>query len=160
MKLKLSLLMLVVAGVLFAFAPGADPNEITIRKFYQLLNADHAAKAESISKGIFAKDWKSYGNNEEFRPGGGPAFLKFTSEVFQSVPDLTWTIKEIIKSGNQYTVRSEASGTPKGTFLGIPAKGKKFKIMAIDIHTIVNGKIIKSYHLEDWSSAAQQLSAP
>lgn len=159
MRLKSSVLLLIVSCALFAFTPRADQNENTIRKFYQLLNADQASKAESISKGIFASDWKSYGNNEDFRPGGGPAFLKFASQVFQTVPDLKWTIKEIVKSGNEYTVRSEASGTPKGTFLGVPASGKKFTIMAIDIHTVVNGEIIKSYHLEDWSSAIQQLSA-
>jgi hypothetical protein len=29
--------------------------------------------------------------------------------------------------------------------------------MAIDIHTIEDGKIVMSHHLEDWAGALQQL---
>jgi hypothetical protein len=35
--------------------------------------------------------------------------------------------------------------------------GKSFHIMTIDIHELSNGKIVKSYHLEDWSTAVKQL---
>ena len=159
MKLKFCVILLISSCIILAFKPGPDKNEVTIRKFYELLNADHAEQAASISKGIFADDWKSFGNNEDFRPGGGPSFLKFAADVFKTVPDLKWEIKSIIKGGDQYTVRTEASGTPVATFLGVPANGKKFRIMAIDIHTIIHGKMVRSYHLEDWSSAIQQLSA-
>jgi predicted ester cyclase len=40
----------------------------------------------------------------------------------------------------------------------VPASGKSFKIMSIDIHTIEDGKIKRSYHVEDWAGAMRQLS--
>jgi hypothetical protein len=37
--------------------------------------------------------------------------------------------------------------------------GKSFRIMAIDIQTIKDGKIARTYHLENWLSALGQLRA-
>ena len=52
----------------------------------------------------------------------------------------------------------EGSGTPSGTFLGIPGSGKHFKIMTIDVHTVEDGKIKRAYHVEDWAGVMRQLS--
>jgi len=74
------------------------------------------------------------------------------------IPDLKWEPQDIISNGNKYVVRSIASGTPKGDFMGFPADGtKSFKIMTIDIHTIENGQIQSVHHLEDWGTAMKQL---
>jgi hypothetical protein len=37
--------------------------------------------------------------------------------------------------------------------------GKSFRIMAIDIQTIKDGKIAKTFHMENWLSALGQLRA-
>jgi len=42
---------------------------------------------------------------------------------------------------------------------GVDGKGKGFDILTIDIHTLEGGKIIRSYHVEDWAGALRQLSA-
>ena len=76
------------------------------------------------------------------------------------VPDLKWEIQEMLQEGNQVVVRSLASGTPTGNFMGVPADGSKsFKIMTIDIHTVENGQVVEVYHIEDWPTAMQQLAA-
>ena len=41
----------------------------------------------------------------------------------------------------------------------MPHSGKSFRIMAIDIPTIRDGKIARTYHLENWLSALGQLRA-
>lgn len=62
------------------------------------------------------------------------------------------------QDGNTVIVRSMASGTPNGNFMGLPTDGSKsFRIMTIDIHTVENGQIAKVYHLEDWATSMQQL---
>ncbi len=76
---------------------------------------------------------------------------------------LTWKVEQIFKSGNTYTVRGTGSGTPIFDCLGLGdawIKGNRFKIMSIDIHTVNKGKIIKTYHLENWTAASRQLSTP
>jgi predicted ester cyclase len=76
-----------------------------------------------------------------------------------SIPDLKWQIKEVLVSGNQVIVRGEATGTPAGEFMGAPHTGKSFKLMSIDVHTLEGGKMIRSYHIEDWIGAVRQLTA-
>ena len=74
------------------------------------------------------------------------------------VPDLKWEIQEMLQEGNKVVVRSIASGSPKGDFMGVPLDGSKsFKIMTIDIHTVENQQVKKAYHLEEWTTAMKQL---
>jgi len=74
------------------------------------------------------------------------------------IPDLKWEILDIIVSGDKVVVRGQGSGTPVGSFMGVPASGKSFKIMSIDIHIIEDGKIAHTHHLEDWATALGQLT--
>ena len=76
------------------------------------------------------------------------------------IPDLKWEIQEMIQEGNQVVVRSIASGTPNGNFMGVQTDGtKSFKTMTIDIHTVENGQLAGVHHLKDWGTAIKQLSA-
>jgi len=43
--------------------------------------------------------------------------------------------------------------------MGAPHTGKSFKLMSIDVHTLEGGKMVRSYHIEDWLGAVRQLSA-
>ena len=57
------------------------------------------------------------------------------------IPDLKWEPQEILNEGSKFIVRSLASGTPNGDFMGLPTDGtKSFSIMTIDIHTIIEGQ--------------------
>jgi hypothetical protein len=51
-------------------------------------------------------------------------------------------------------VRGDVTGTLAGDLFGVPHTG-----MAIDIQTIKEGKISKTYHMENWLSALGQLRA-
>ena len=56
-------------------------------------------------------------------------------------------------------MRGEVSGTPAHDLFGgvIAHSGKRFRVMAIDIHTIEDGRLRKTYHMENWFSALLQL---
>lgn len=107
---------------------------------------------------ILASDWKVYSNNTDYVEK--PVFLGMLAGTLQAVPDLHWHICELLIAGDRVVVRGEGKGTPVGTFLGVPQSGKSFTIMGIDIHTIRDGRIQTSYHLEDWASALRQISEP
>ena len=77
----------------------------------------------------------------------------------KSIPDLTFEIREVLVDGDRVIVRGEVNGTPAGELFGVPHTGKSFKIMAVDIQTIKDGKIAKTYHMENWLSALGQLRA-
>src|SRR3989449_5993281 len=71
---------------------------------------------------------------------------------------MKFVIKEILVSCDRVIVRGEVTGTPAGDLFGVPHTGKSFRIMAIDIQTIRDGKIARTYHLENWLSALGQRS--
>ena len=75
------------------------------------------------------------------------------------MPDLKFAPQEITQQGKVFVVRSRATGTPNGPLFGVPASGKSFDIMTIDIHTVENGLIVRSYHVEDWAAAIRQIGA-
>jgi predicted ester cyclase len=81
------------------------------------------------------------------------------SNFANSIPDMKFEIKEILVSGERLIVRGEVSDTPAGELFGVPHTGKSFRIMAIDIQTIRDGKIAKTFHMENWLSALGQLRA-
>ena len=129
----------------------------SVAPFYTALNAEFANDSAELIRQATAPDWVSCRtneicNNREEVIAGVAARLK-------SVPDLTWQIRDIQVSGNQVFVRGEATGTPAGEFFGAPHTGKSFKIMSIDVHTLEGGKMVRSYHIEDWMGAVRQLMA-
>jgi predicted ester cyclase len=74
------------------------------------------------------------------------------------IPDLKWEIQEMLQDGNRIVVRSIASGSPRGDFMGLNLDGSKsFTIMSIDIHTLEGQQIKQVYHLEEWLTAIEQL---
>ncbi|CAN0504778.1 unnamed protein product [Discosporangium mesarthrocarpum] len=151
------LMMLAVAAMALVFAPLAHANDrAVVEAFYSQLLSDPNAEdlAKRVEK-VVVKDWES---NPTPRGGKGAEGLTKTLKFFGSViPDLKWDIQEILQEDNRYVVRSIAMGTPKGKFFGVEPKAG-FKIMTIDIHEVNNGKITRSYHVEDWARAIRQVS--
>jgi predicted ester cyclase len=74
------------------------------------------------------------------------------------IPDLVWSPEEVLQDRDKVVVRSLASGCPRGDFMGLSLDGSRsFRIMTIDIHTVVGRRIARVHHLEDWTTAIKQL---
>ncbi len=135
---------------------GSDDDLSVVKAFYEQLLSDPTAPdiAERAAKVVVA-DWVSIPT-----PRGGPGLdglVKSLQGFGAMIPDLTWEPQEILRDGNRYIVRSKASGTPVKPFFGVAPSGKRFEIMSIDIHTVENGRIVRSYHVEEWAKAIRQL---
>jgi len=151
----LALTLLFVSTIGSAFA---GDNKAAVKSFYDFLSnpaSEEHAEAFSVNT---AEQWQSIGDYSG-KTKSKEQFVGQVSGFFAKlIPDLNWKIEEMITDGNSVVVRSRASGTPKGPLFGVDGMGKSFDILAIDIHTIEDGKIIKTYHVEDWAGALQQLS--
>ncbi|MEO0678984.1 MAG: ester cyclase [Pseudomonadota bacterium] len=147
----------VAAAALTAPASAGDID--TVRAFYADVLTAPAETTESRYYELFSPDVVSIPT-----PPGGPGaqgMLATVGYLGQVVPDLTWTVEEILEADGRFVVRGRAEGTPVGPFLGVdPATGRRFEIMSIDIVTVEDGRIAHIYHLEDWTSAIAQLTAP
>jgi len=111
---------------------------------------------ERLSRAL-APSWQSIGDYS----GAGKTRDQFAAQLQgfgKLIPDLTWRIEELLQAGNCFVVRGRASGTPVGDFFGVPPTGRRFEVMSIDIHTVENGKVVRTYHVEDWAGALRQLA--
>ena len=134
-----------------------DDLKTTVQRFYDALSNAGTVTLDELNS-FMATDWHS---TPTPMGGGGTEGLLQTLRIFHGlIPDLKWTVHEMLVDGNRVTVRSIATGTPNGDFFGVPTDGSKsFEIMTIDIHTVENGKMTTGFHVEDWAGAIQQLTA-
>mgnify|MGYP000847664896 CR=1 FL=1 len=149
-----------LAAILFSaasFASGAAANDkAAVQTLYDFLsNPGSQAHAKAFRANV-AADWQSVGNYSGKNKTAN-AFIGQLGHFAKLIPDMTWKVEEMIQAGNRVIVRGRATGTPKGPLFGVDGKGKSFMIMSIDIHTLENGKIAKTYHIEDWAGALRQL---
>lgn len=131
-------------------------NKETISSFYnQALTVNTQTRPTEVLSPLLADDFKSTSSAGTKNAEQLMGQLEFFWKV---VPDLTWEPQVISNDGDTYIVRSKASGTPNGDFMGMTTDGtKRFDIMTIDMHTMKDGKILSTHHVEDWATAMQQL---
>lgn len=128
-----------------------------VLQFYAALSGAGDADTATLLLRITAPDWVSCGANDGCRARDDVISAIIARR--KAVPDLKWTVRDVLVTGNRIVVRGQATGTPTGNFMSVPYSGKSFDIMSIDMHTVQDGKIIRSYHVEDWIGAVRQLSA-
>lgn len=111
----------------------------------------------AVLKSILADNFVSKGSVESKTQEQLAGQLGF---FWKLIPDLKWEPQEVLNEGDKYIARSQVTGTPNGDFMGLPTDGSKsFNIMTIDIHTIIDGKVVEVHHLEDWGTAMKQLKS-
>jgi steroid delta-isomerase-like uncharacterized protein len=91
------------------------------------------------------------------QPPGPAGARQILMELTTAFPDLDIKIEDVLQEGNKVIVRSKISGTQRGGLMGFPTKNRKMSIQAIDIHEFKNGKIVRTWHTEDWMSGFHQL---
>ena len=133
-------------------------NKEALLAFYQkALTVNTETNPAEVLNEILADGFESKGSVESKKKEQLIGQLGF---FWQLIPDLKWEPQDIINEGNKFVVRSLASGTPNGDFMGLPTDGtKSFSIMTIDVHNIVDGKVLEVHHLEDWGTAMKQLKS-
>ena len=145
-----------------------------IHRFYDqiLSNPAKAAQNFTLLNETVREDWTVRPNPADIVGGKGPGVvgLQRIMQLFgEIIPDLKFERKEMFVHEDKVVVLLKVSGTiekaPQGEefvpfFPGIePSEvvGKNFETLAVDIHSIVDGKIQQSYHIEDWRTAVYQM---
>lgn len=153
------------AGVVNASAQipiGENASSLTMEQaraivapLYEALNEPAKKNVPALLANATNPDYQSCSTNTDCLSRDQLAGI-FTT-LGKIIPNLHWTIKDILTSGNQIVVRGEATGTPIGDLYGVKPTGKSFKTMSIDMFTVKNGKLAKAYHVENWIGATDQI---
>ncbi|MFY0619709.1 ester cyclase [Shimia sp.] len=132
-------------------------NKETVSVLYDLLSDPGNARQVEAFQSATTEGWESIGDYSG-KAKSREAFLGQMGGFAQLIPDIDWAIQDMHEDGDTVIVRSRATGTPVAPFFGVDGEGRGFDILTIDIHELENGKITRTYHVEDWSTALRQLS--
>lgn len=129
-----------------------------VAPFYtQALTVNTQTSSTEVLNRILADNFQSL-NGQETKSKA--VLVKQVEFFWKLIPNLKWEPQDFVVSGNKVVVRSVASGSPIGSFMGLQLDGSKsFRIDTIDIHEVEGGQVVRVYHLEDWATAIKQLSA-
>lgn len=128
-----------------------------VEPFYAFLSNPTSETHAQAVRAVLADDWQSIGDYSG-KSKSPEVFIGQIGGFGKLIPDMTWEMVEVIEAGNKVIVRGRATGTPQGPMFGIDGQGRGFEIMSIDVHTIRDGKVVETHHVEDWAGAMRQLS--
>ena len=84
---------------------------------------------------------------------------KLIAAQIAAFPDWHISVDYWIQQGDKHIVKWMLEGTHTDEYLGAKPTGKHFKMMGVDIETIVDGKITEHDGAEDMLSLLQQIGA-
>ena len=144
--------------VLVSTVAAQDAGQVTaVQKYYDYLSNPTSKELRAELEKVMADDWVSIGDYIEEDDADRDDFFSVAKDTAKAVPDMSWRIEETLVDGDRVIVRGRVTGTPKSPFYGMKTNGGSFDIMSIDIHTIENNQITKTYSVEDWLGAIMQL---
>lgn len=149
----------VITSPVAAAGPCTDPgtpsdNTALVKKFYVALDT----KNKDLLDEVLAEDWVDV----PLAPGQQPGRTGMKGAMdgyFNSFPDFNVMNQDGIAEGDKVVVRSTIRATQRGAFAGVAPSNKPFTIMAIDIHQVCNGRVVQTWHVEDWLSGLFQMGA-
>jgi len=106
---------------------------------------------------IVSSDFVIHSLNPNREIHGTEGAKNFAIALRTAFPDIKFTIQDQFAEGDKVVTHFIAEGTHHGTFEGIPPTGKTFKVSAIDIDYIKNGKISECWSNLDELGLLQQL---
>ncbi len=105
-----------------------------------------------------AADWQDV----PLAPHQGPGregIKPLIREFREAFPDLRVEIVDLVGGGGRVAVRGAISGTHRGAWFGVAATHQAFRIPIHEFHTVENGRITHTWHLEDWFGWLNQVGA-
>jgi steroid delta-isomerase-like uncharacterized protein len=132
-----------------------EQNKQLVRQFFEASDRQDAEMMDQLVSstnyslhfsGMPPMNWNT--NKEQFLAPFNKAF-----------PDLRRNIVDMVAEGDKVAVSINVTGTYKGEFQGIPATGKQVSFTAMDILTIIDGKITEEWATADMMGLMQQIGA-
>jgi predicted ester cyclase len=136
----------------------STPINKLIATFYEA-----ASGQAGLLDAVITEDWDDIplGPGQEPGRAGARTLIEGLSQVFS---DLRFVVEEIIdargENGNGMVgVRAKMHGVHTGEFFGIVPTGRETEVRTHDFHEIVDGRIVRTHHMEDWLSWFQQVGS-
>ncbi|MCE3604994.1 ester cyclase [Massilia sp. P8910] len=118
---------------------------IAVETLYRAFSEQNPNLVDSV----LAPTWEDLplAPGQELGPAGIKPIILMVASAF---PDIQVTIHDMLQELGKIGVRAEISGTHLGELFGIAPTGKKVSFRLHEFHTIANGLITTTWHMEDW----------
>jgi len=90
---------------------------------------------------------------------GAEGYMTVLGMMRSGFSDIQWTLEETVIEGNRVATRYTLNGTHDGTFMGIPASGKRISVQATNFYEFEERQIVKEYGMPDLLSLLIQIGA-
>jgi len=114
-------------------------NQALVEKFIGTWNAEEY----EMNDEFLAPQFKLYLPSNEEEPMAMEAYEEWFGRLFQTFPDLRFTIMESFASVDKVCIRWELEATKPGADPADPDPGNKLSMSAIEIYTVKEGKIVE-----------------
>ncbi|MBV9843451.1 MAG: ester cyclase [Kutzneria sp.] len=107
---------------------------------------------------VFAENYVVHARGLDLPPGPG-AFKAAVNFWRTSFPDFHTTIEHMICDGEFVAHRFSTTGTHTGTLGEMPPTGKRFSVSGVDMHRVVDGKVVESWISDDMPRILMEIGA-
>lgn len=125
---------------------------LAVETFYRAFSEQNPDLVDAV----LAPEW----SDVPLAPGqaAGPAGIKpIILSIAAAFPDVQITVHDMVQEPGKIGVRAEISGTHLGELSGIAPTGKKVSFRLHEFHTVANGMVTTTWHMEDWFGLFLQL---
>ena len=150
--------LLIVLGVLLCSPTHAQERDAmnSYKKDVTLWYEAFTKKDPTLLDKILSENWVDI-PAAPGQPAGPNGAKPLLAELTTTFPDLKLTVQDILQDGEKVVVRAEMAGTQNKPFMNFPTKKKKMNIQVVDIHEFKDGRIVRTWHTEDWMTGLRQL---
>jgi len=131
-----------------------DSRSIALAHFDRLNAGDLAGAAA-----LMAEDAINHAAVPEAQ--GRAGYLRIMTKLTEAMPDMTYTVEDVLVDGDRVAVRVTVSGTQKGplamTRFPLPATGKFARFEQIHIVRVTSGQVVEHWGATDMIAMLRQL---
>lgn len=107
---------------------------------------------------LFAPDYRVHTRGLDL-PTGPAAFKAAVAFWRESFPDFHTTVEHMIGEGEYVASRFTTTGTHTGKLGHMPPTGKRFEVSGVDLHRVVDGKVVESWISDDMPRILMEIGA-
>jgi predicted ester cyclase len=135
----------------------SEANKAVVRRWFEeVWNQGREATIDEL----FAAGALAHGLGDSEADVHGPAeFKQFVSHIRGSIPNLSFTVEDLVAEGDRVAVRITLKGVHSGPGLGVEPSGGDVSIQGIVIVRIVNGQIVEGWNSYDQLGLLRQVGA-
>jgi len=136
---------------------GGTKKQIVLRFFNELWNERKVDLAEELFSPDCVTHQLRSGSPDAISPRTPAVLRAHVTEWLESFPDLRFTVEQVLEQDDFVTVAATAEGTHTGTWLGVPATGRKVSIRMTVTYRLEHNHIAEDWVLVDFLGVFQQL---